>query len=104
MKKEKKKVKNFNSELEPFAKIYSEMHQNIRNVLDTKTNEELEKLIEYTSEPNQTNCWWATYEVAPIVRLESKFILCSRPDEDKAEGEGDGEKCLNIKFPPVLGQ
>ena len=64
----KKTFKTFKEELNPFAYLYAEM----RNIIGELSTRKLNRLIKYKDKLDDTNCWWATYNVMPILE---KMIL-----------------------------
>lgn len=62
--------------LAPFADEYSAMLAAVERIVESMTDDELTKVLAATRRPSQTNCWWAIYRVAPIVReavLEERY-------------------------------
>lgn len=54
--------------LEPFAWMYSDMDRAIEEHVQSLTSAQLRSLDALTNKPGRTNCWWAVYQVAPLVR------------------------------------
>lgn len=59
--------KTWADRLDPFARLYATMEAGISADLEAMTDAELSKTLAATRRPTQTNAWWATYAVAPIV-------------------------------------
>jgi hypothetical protein len=67
-----------------FGDIYAEMHAKIRDMLESKTTEELHKIIDTFSKLNTTNCAWTAYEIRNTVMLDAKDILRDRENPIKS--------------------
>lgn len=80
----------FKTLLEPFGDIWlwytspftglpsGSVRTRIRTQLQAMSDDELRALRRAARYPSRTNCWWAIYEVAPIVREEATRILEAR--------------------------
>lgn len=68
----------FNAQLLPFAGMCSDMHEAIRARIDAMPDERLFGLVRASREVTTSNCWWATFQVAPIVREETEAALMDR--------------------------
>lgn len=64
--------KAWKAKLAPMANDYSAMVDAIIRLCAMSTDEGLVSLLDASRQPTQTNCWWATYAVAPIVQEEAK--------------------------------
>jgi hypothetical protein len=67
-----------NQRLKPFGELLHEMYEKTRSILETKSDDELLKIIEDTKNLNVQNCWWAVYNMREIVAYEAKIILQNR--------------------------
>lgn len=67
-----------NKNLQQFADWYMELAAKIRADLIGRDRLELEALIDDADHMTKTNCGWATYEVAPIVRDAAEIVLQQR--------------------------
>lgn len=65
--------------IEPFAKLYSEMHR----IVELMEGPELRQLIKHLDLPTRSNCWWAIYDVAPIIKKIAIGTARSRARNDK---------------------
>jgi len=54
--------------LAPWAERHGQMLSDLAAYCGESTDEELQEILDATLRPNQTNCWWVTFEVAKIVR------------------------------------
>lgn len=54
----------FTEVLRPFAEIYARLSERIGNASDAR----LRELAEAVDKPTSTNCWWATKQVADIMK------------------------------------
>jgi hypothetical protein len=54
--------------LEPWAHKLSDLYADLEAHCETLTDDELRDLGAASNGMAQTNCWWAAYHVAPIVR------------------------------------
>ncbi|MEW6104776.1 MAG: hypothetical protein AB1563_00190 [Bacillota bacterium] len=80
----------FKTLLEPFGEIWlwytspftalpgESAKTRIRALLQGMSDDELRALRRAARYPSRTNCWWAIYEVAPVVREEATRILEAR--------------------------
>lgn len=70
---------------EKYMGLINEMNAHCAELSD----EELAALSDDTRVPNQTNCWWATYQVAPMLRSaiadETHMRTLRRLRADQAE-------------------
>ena len=73
----------FNKRLKPFGDLIYEAHQKIRDLLLTKSDDELRQLIEDTKKVTQTNCWWAIYNASGIVEFEAGVIIHKRKEVER---------------------
>lgn len=55
-------------ELQPFAEQYATVIGSIDEHVTKLDDAELARLLSDTQRPNRSNCWWATYAVAPVIR------------------------------------
>jgi hypothetical protein len=53
--------------LDPFARLYADMQTTIDGRIESASDDDLRKLAKACDRPTQTNCWWATLHVAPLV-------------------------------------
>ena len=65
---ERTKRQTWHDRLEPYAIEIADSYRQFEARICSESDAELAKLITATTRPTQTNCWWATYEVAAIVR------------------------------------
>jgi hypothetical protein len=49
--------------VEPFDKLYAELFQEI----ESRPSRELKYILKHGDKLTNTNCWWATYKVFPII-------------------------------------
>jgi hypothetical protein len=54
--------------LEPWAGVLSELYADLDRHCRDLSDEDLAAFTAATTGMTQTNCWWAAYHVAPIVR------------------------------------
>lgn len=64
--------------LEPFGYARYEFQNAIQAMIREKTDDELAALLAGTFNVNTTNCWFATYDVAPMLSLEIKLEQSTR--------------------------
>lgn len=69
--------------LDPWAREYSAFLTRLNIHVASLNDKELEQLEAATHTPTTTNCWFAVYHVAPIVRdaVKSEQILRQRRAE-----------------------
>lgn len=78
--------------LRPFANHYAE----IAALVEKESVRGLKSLLSACESPATTNCWWATYGCAPIVRrlveqeLSRRGVMPARTTRPGREGGGDG--------------
>lgn len=77
--RQKANDKRWKDALEPFASLYGEMMAAFAAKIEAMSDEELEALAIAATCPTQTNCWWATYRAAAIVREEVVVERQRRP-------------------------
>jgi hypothetical protein len=70
----KRRLKRRLDKLRPFAAQLSSMYGDIRGMSTT----ELKTLSTVCDALAQTNCWWATYRVGPIVQAMAREELAAR--------------------------
>lgn len=71
--------------LDPFAeKVYE-----ITRMLHAMSTDDLKKLLKACDEPTQTNCGWAHFAIAPLVKSEAAATLMTRT---KAEAKAKAKK------------
>jgi len=59
---------SWKTDLRPFADRYADLATSINNEIAVCSDAELTRLSIAVDQPSQSNCWWAVYAVAPIVR------------------------------------
>lgn len=64
--------------LMPFADKYAELLSDIELECRSLDDETLATLEQQASMPTQTNCWWATYHVAHLVKHEAEAEIYRR--------------------------
>lgn len=67
--------KKFAVLLKPYADRYAEVENKIDDEINKLSIKQLKELIAACNEPTQCNCWWATYNVAPIVKMYAQYHL-----------------------------
>lgn len=73
--------------LEPWAKAHAAFLFNLDNHCRTLSDDELSALGRATYWPNQTNCWWADYEVVKPVRSAVRREQAMRVRRREREAE-----------------
>jgi hypothetical protein len=53
--------------LSPFAELQAELVSGVDRLVSEATDTELTKLLQAAGRPDSTNCWWAIFQVAPVV-------------------------------------
>ncbi len=59
-----KTLKKYKAEIDPFAKLYAEIETRIENADGKK----LAYWLKCCNAVSETNCWWATYRAAEIIK------------------------------------
>lgn len=59
---------DWKSALRPYADQYAALITRIENDLEEMTDEQLAALEAQLDEPSESNCWWAIYDVAGLLR------------------------------------
>ena len=72
--------------LDPFGKIYYEMHAAMMRLLDHESDEGLGEIIKAAESLSTTNCGWGTYAMRDELVRESKFLLRTRAEAQAEEG------------------
>lgn len=86
--------------LDPFAQEWSKLDNLLREHVVALSDHELQRLLIDTKKPTQTNCWYATFRVAPLVAaavtaeqrgrrfkaLQAALSARSTEEADDAEG------------------
>ena len=80
------KQPRFPRTLDEFGNTYNTFYQSAYATLVSKTDAELQIIIEHCSRVTQTNCGWETYAAAPMVKEEAERLLFNRQEENKVEG------------------
>ena len=70
--------------LQPFAKPYAAFMNDLQARLRQMSDDELQQLDLDIKQPNQRNCWWATYDVAQLMQDE---ILIEFSERRRNRGE-----------------
>ena len=65
---ERMKRQTWHDRLEPYAIEFADSYRQFEARIRSESDADLAKLITATTRPTQSNCWWATYEVASSVR------------------------------------
>lgn len=65
---------NFQKRLSPFAQIYAEIDRKIWE-MDVS---ELKLVIKACDKPTNSNCWWATFQCAPLIKRLAKEAIRSK--------------------------
>ena len=71
--------------LEPYAQIIAVAEEEIWGLLNALSDDDLAQLVADSEEVDMTNCWWATYKVAAIVRGKAGVIQRNRLREAQSE-------------------
>jgi|GEM_PF-4349286 len=72
------KKPRFPRTLDKFGDAYYTFYQDIIEIMNGKTDDELQIIIEHCSRVTQTNCGWCTYAAAPKVKEEAERLLWQR--------------------------
>jgi len=59
-----RKIRRAKEKLYPFARVWAKLVINIENI----STRQLRAYLMYCDRLTRTNCWWATYQVAQIIR------------------------------------
>lgn len=59
---------NWKQVLEPWATRYTELVEALNTLCVDLSDKDLQRFGDAAVRPTTTNCWWATYAVAPLVR------------------------------------
>lgn len=54
--------------LRPWAEEYADLTERIAAHCLSLTDAQLQAFDDAAKRPSQTNCWWAMYQVAPLIR------------------------------------
>jgi hypothetical protein len=77
--------------LMPWATQYAALYCDLEEHVKALSDADLLALGAEAEEPDQTNCWWATYDVASIVRDAVKLETYQRSQRVETEGSNDSE-------------
>jgi hypothetical protein len=76
---------------QPLAEQYAALREDVETTCRALDDNTLNTLDRQAHEPTQTNCWWATWEVAKIVRHEVKIEKYRRQLRGEKVSEQDTE-------------
>ncbi|HHY45732.1 MAG TPA: hypothetical protein GX506_00330 [Firmicutes bacterium] len=92
--------------LNPFALVVAELDGHcsvgtiaraLRGMLRSRSDDEIRAIAAACDSPTETNCWWATYSAARILRKEVPWILRERQHDGGAAREARGGSGLDSK-------
>lgn len=64
----------------PFARQHAELLRPLQSL----PTPQLQRLVEACDHITETNCWWACFQVAPILKAEAGAILNQRSESKTA--------------------
>jgi hypothetical protein len=78
MARKQQEILDFQKNIKPFGDLLQTMYEQSREILLSKTDNELNQIITDTEHLTETNCWWASYHMIEVVAYEAKIILRNR--------------------------